>query len=84
MIKRTIDIQDIPHKRVVLDWQASGRQETRSGYGKRLTTTLMVQLPESPRWRRVYMCRYGNVGTAYVEESDGSWTVIRQRVGGDF
>lgn len=76
MITRTFDIQDLPHKRVPLWWQKQGLTYTRTGYGRRIPSELMVQLPESQRWRRVYVCIFSNAGTAYVPDRDGNWTVI--------
>lgn len=58
-----------------------GRQ--RDGYGRRIATSYMVQLPGSSRWRRVYACVFGNSGTCYVDgprNADGTrgeWIVIR-------
>lgn len=69
------DIGDLPHKQAPLAHHKLGLQWTRSGYGKRIPSTWMVQLPDSPRWRRVYVCCYSNSGTAYVEVP-GGWHVI--------
>ena len=40
----------------------SGR--TRSGYGCRIPTDRMVKW--AGRWRRVYIARWGNAGSAYI------------------
>ena len=48
-------------------WQAQGLSFTATGYGRRIPTSRMIQLPGSPRWRRVYVCCYSNAGTAYVD-----------------
>ena len=50
--------------------------QTVTGYGRKMPTSVMVKLPDSPRWRRVYVCCYSNAGTAYVEQRDGRWVVI--------
>lgn len=62
-------------------WQAQGLQYTASGYGRRIPTQWVVQLPGSARWRRVYVCCYSNAGTAYVEGARGAdgkraWIVV--------
>jgi hypothetical protein len=57
----------VPTQLAVLPWQAAGRSFTATGYGRRIPTTRRVQLPGSPRWRRVYVCIYSNAGTAYVD-----------------
>ena len=70
------NLADLPHKEHLLPWQARGLQYTRSGYGSRIPTAHMVQLPGSPRWRRVYCCIWSNSGTCYVEQGN-DWVVIR-------
>lgn len=40
---------------------------TVSGYGRRIPTSYMVR--HNDRWRRVYVCQYGNAGTAYIGPS---------------
>jgi len=45
------------------------------GYGRKIPTRWMVQLPGSVRWRRVYVCCISNSGTAYVPVP-GGWHVI--------
>lgn len=77
----TTDIGDLPHKRVPLWHHTLGLQYTSSGYGRRIPSEWMVQLPGSPRWRRVYVCIYSNSGTAYVDVP-GGWHVITGQ-GGD-
>lgn len=52
---------------VPLWWQVRGLSYTASGYGRRIPTTRMIQLPGSPVWRRVYCCIYSNSGTCYVD-----------------
>lgn len=74
--------QPVPTRYVPLWWHTAGRQYTASGYGRRIPTPHMVQIPGSPRWRRVYCCVFSNAGTCYVESSerkpDGrrAWIVI--------
>jgi len=57
-------------------WQLKCLSYTATGYGNRIPTPYMVQLPGSPRWRRVYCCIYSNSGTCYVGKSIRSGTVI--------
>lgn len=57
----------VPCREVPLWWQKRGLSFTTSGYGRRIPTTRMVQIPGSPRWRRVFVCIFSNAGTAYVE-----------------
>jgi hypothetical protein len=66
----------LEHKDAPLPWQRLGLQFTRSGYGGKIPSRLMVKLPGSKRWRRVYIACYSNAGTYYVPDSDGNWTVI--------
>lgn len=71
----------LPTQRRPLWWQLQGLQYTASGYGRRIPTEWMVQLPGSPRWRRVYVCCFSNSGTAYVDGPRGAdgkreWIVI--------
>lgn len=71
---------DVPTQDKPLWWQKLGRSFTASGYGSRIPTTRMVQLPGSTRWRRVYCCCYGNSGYCFVDgpkDSDGK----RSRIG---
>jgi hypothetical protein len=75
------DVKDLAHKRAPLAWQKAGRQFTASGYGGRIPSEIMVKIPGSPRWRRVYVACYSNSGTAYVE-SGADWIVINGSVEG--
>jgi hypothetical protein len=72
---KTIRLDEIPHRRVPLPHHIAGRDWTASGYGRRIPSVYLVQLPGSKRWRRVYVCCYSNVGTAYVDTPEG-WVVI--------
>ena len=63
-------LADLPHRITPV---AYGR--TASGYGRRIPTSRMVQIPGSPRWRRVYCCCYSNAGTCYVTRGK-DWIVI--------
>ena len=67
--------EDIPHKDSPLPHHTAGLQYTATGYGRQIPTTKMVQLPGSPRWRRVYCCIYSNIGTCYVTAGK-NWIVI--------
>jgi hypothetical protein len=62
-----VDGQRVPTQLAVLPWQAAGRSFTATGYGRRIPTTRRIQLPGSPRWRRVYVCIVSYAGTAYFE-----------------
>lgn len=74
--------QPVPTKLAPLWWQEKGLQYTASGYGRRIPTAYMVQIPGSPRWRRVYCCCFSNAGTCYVDGprdatgKRGPWIVI--------
>lgn len=48
-----------------LDWQKMGLQQTRSGYGAKLTSSRIAILPDGKR-RRVYVTCYSNAGTAWI------------------
>lgn len=78
----TANGRTVPGKISLLWWQERGLQFTASGYGRRIPTSYMVQLPGSPRWRRVYCCIYSNSGTCYVEggavtpENPSGWIII--------
>jgi hypothetical protein len=82
MILAHYDISTLEHKRVPLWWHKRGLQQTASGYGCKLATELMVKLPSSPRWRRVYVCCFSNAGTAYVLKGK-DWIVIFGQPKGD-
>lgn len=61
-------VVDLPTKSVPPSWMRSGAsQYTQSGYGGRIPTQYMVQMPGSQRWRRVFCMIYSNSGTCYVD-----------------
>ena len=60
---------EVAAKIAPLWWQEQGLSYTASGYGRRIPTRYMVQLPGSPRWRRVYCAIWSNAGTCYVEDT---------------
>ena len=66
-IKATYSLESLPHREAPMWWHKRGLSQTASGYGIRLATPHLVQLPGSPRWRRVYCCIHSNAGTCYVE-----------------
>lgn len=73
--------QPVPTRQVLLPWQKAGLSFTTTGYGRRIPTSYMVQLPGSPRWRRVYCCIYSNSGTCFVDGPRGEdgrrpWIII--------
>ena len=69
-------IEDLPSKVSALWWHDLKLSYTASGYGRKIPTTQMVQLPGSKRWRRVYCCIYSNIGTCYVTSGGKDWIVI--------
>jgi len=76
-----INGQPVPTRVVTLPRQKAGKTFTRTGFGRRIPTSYMVQIPGSPRWRRVYCCVYSNAGTCYVEGAKQdrkrrSWIVV--------
>ena len=75
MILAYYSYSDLEHKDAPLWWHTAGRQYTASGYGRKIPTSRMVKLPGINRWRRVYVCIYGNAGTAYVTRGK-DWIVI--------
>ena len=66
---------DLNKKENLLWWQEQGLSYTKTGYGSKIPTAYMVQLPGEKRWRRVYCCIYGNIGTLYVVVN-GQKTII--------
>lgn len=48
-----------------LPWQLDGLQQTRSGYGARLTTSRVVRLPDG-KVRRIYATQFSNNGTCWI------------------
>ena len=46
-------------------WHRQGLSQTASGYGKALTSSRCVKLPDG-RERRVYVTCYSNAGTAWI------------------
>ena len=76
MITARYALEDLPHREVLLWWQRKNLSYTSTGYGKKIPTTHMVQLSGSTQWRRVYCCIYSNIGTCYVPDKQGNWTVI--------
>jgi len=73
MITKTYNIEDLPSK---IDPPLYPYGRNVDGYGRKIATARMVQLPGSKRWRRVYCCIYSNIGTCYVTDGD-NWIVIR-------
>ena len=76
MIIASTPLYELESKDSPLLWHDLGLSYTASGYGRsKIPTRIMVKLPGSNRWRRVYCCIYSNIGTCYVEVS-GGWHVI--------
>ena len=46
-------------------WHKQGLQQTATGYGARLTSARMVELPSGTR-RRIYVTCYSNNGSAWI------------------
>lgn len=46
-------------------WTARPRCTSRTGYGNKLPTSLMLRI-DGKRWHRVYVICWSNSGTAYV------------------
>jgi hypothetical protein len=69
-------LSELESKSEPLWWQKQGLSFTRSGYGGKIPSRIMVKLPGGKRWRRVYTACYSNTGTCYVPDRDGNWTVI--------
>jgi hypothetical protein len=64
-----------PRKHKLLWWQEKGLSYTRTGYGRKIPTSLMVHV--GGRWRRVYCCIYSNIGTCYITANKGKdWLVV--------
>jgi hypothetical protein len=68
---RVVEVEDRP-----LWWHLRGLQQTRSGYGRKLTSRTVVRFEGEKRWRRVYVVCFSNSGTAYVETKAGSILVV--------
>ena len=60
----------VDHREAPLWWQERGLTYPASGYGNRIPSRHMVRW--QGRWRRVYVCQYGNAGTAYIGKP-GAW-----------
>ena len=75
-IVQRIDIDTLEQKDEPLWHHKANRSQTASGYGNKLSTRMMVRLPGSPRWRRVYYCIHSNIGTRYVTAPCGGWIVL--------
>lgn len=54
-------------------WHKRGLMQTRTGYGRKLTTDLMIHF--NGRLRRVYACVYSNAGSCYIIHN-GQWLFI--------
>ena len=46
-------------------WTPRPLDRSRTGYGSKLPTSLLLQL-DGRRWHRVYVMQWSNAGTAYV------------------
>lgn len=59
-----LQTQECEHKLAPMRHHELGLSWTASGYGRRIPTEHMVK--HDGRWRRVYVCQFGNAGTAYI------------------
>lgn len=57
---------EVPSKVSLLWHHIKNRSFTASGYGRKIPTTRMVQLPGHPRWYRVYCIIFSNAGSTYI------------------
>lgn len=53
-------------KRDFLWWQKKGLSQTASGYGRKLTSSIIVKTDIDNRWRRVYVTCFSNTGSFFV------------------
>ena len=53
-------------------WHKRGLSQTASGYGSKLTSPRMVELPDG-RKRRVYVTIWSNIGTAWITLDGERW-----------
>jgi len=49
--------------------------QSQMGYGRRISSDYMVKIRKN--WQRVLVCCISNTSTAYIEDTDGAWLVIR-------
>lgn len=76
-IIKNVYMDELESKDEPLWFHKRGLSFTRTGYGRKIPTTKMVRLPGNPRWRRVYLCIYSNIGTRYIIANKGEdWIVI--------
>lgn len=70
-------LSEVKQRDQPLWWHTKGLSYTSSGYGRKIPTHRMVQLPtDKPHvWRRVYVAIYSNSGTAYILKGK-DWIVI--------
>lgn len=47
-------------------WHEKGLSQTRTGYGRKLTTSRCVVLPDGRKYR-IYVTCFGNSGTAWIQ-----------------
>lgn len=55
-------------------WHLKGLQQTASGYGKKLTSSRCVKLPNGIV-RRIYVTCWSNSGTAWIRHNGNEYTV---------
>lgn len=54
-------------------WHKRGLMQTATGYGRKLTTSMMIHF--NGRLRRIYCCIYSNAGSCYIIHN-GQWLYI--------
>ena len=53
----------------------AGLSWTATGYGSAIPSRTMVK--HNGRWRRVYVCIFGNSGTAYIKAPAGQTIIVK-------
>jgi hypothetical protein len=56
-------------------WHKRGLSQTASGYGRKLTSSKCVKLPDG-RVRRIYVTQFSNAGSAWIN-LDGKTVYLR-------
>lgn len=66
--------EEVPVKSAPMAHHVRGLSWTRSGYGTRIPTELMVMVDR--RWRRVYACQISNASTLFVGKALSSGLIV--------
>ena len=64
----TVTYQNVPYTVTIkkLWWQVKGLQQTATGYGSKLATECMLNVPGAARPYRVYAICFSNVASFYI------------------